>query len=1266
MKKFFIVPAVIALAFVCSCNKEQEEEGINIDITGEELTEFKASLPGTKTYLGEATGEVGSREWPNLWSNGDVISVNGVTSVALSTGDGYVGTDYAIFHMASAVSGPFYAAYPASAVSGYSAGSATITIPATQTFVAGSYDPASYIMLGKSNTETLSFNPMMGLIQLTTTAPASGTLYIKSITVEPVGEEKMSGSFTTTENYAGITGGSSSAITISAASGTTKTFGTVFTFAIPAQNYASGVRFRITAVPNADGTGAEQTMVFSKQSGFNVETGKLYPLTAPAFKESAVAISLIRALTSSSIQIRWNGANASNNKKKVWRIHAYTNSACTAEFGSGWTIPADPDSGFWDKDNSYLTFVVGGLARGTEYWFKVEDVQNGIMSAASSITTQSFSQVSMPESISTTGVVFAEDFNELPWGGTVCFRRSAGFRPSNTSSFSNLSTEGANFYRWDSWFSFRASALNTALTSSRLNNWMSQGDVYAHPGHIKLGTGSTAGWIVTPAFPVVSGKNAVVNVTLNATKYNDSAQSEYAIAVLNSSLVGSGSGYRAASFTWPDTSDETLYQTVSFSSNSEWQSRTAEGLVLNPGDRIVFGRRNGGGDTNPRLFVNSFTVEVTGIEDDLYKIYDVATLQYFMTNIPDAAIVTADINMSDQSFTTITGYTGTLYGNGHTISGLTVPMFDELKGTVRDLTLNSTLNITSKHADGSGVGIFAKKMTNNSELIGCTSKGSLVYCPSSAFTSKEQRVGGLVGYLNLGSLTDCRNEASVTLNDNGKSNDKAINLGGIAGQTYNTNRNYMTSCTNAGNVTNNCNTSAEIFVGGVCGKPWRTTFTDCKNENKDVSITITNTGPAGKQIAIGGLFGMLQEICILDGECYNTEAVLNTGTSSTSVRIGGFVGQADKNNTYNASSNKYHYNDGTVTENSGSTDLYVGGFCGYANNANVDISYCRNNGDIKIVGGTRNEIYVGGVIGLTTACVPFNYVQNSGDIIFDGLDISGQVFVGGVHGGWSSNVTDAQTVTGCRNSGAIKTKTTSANTDLKSSSESKKWTFIGGISGVGASDHETEDHSDFQTSEYFNNLFTVTGKTFNDCVNNGDIVLYLSLRFCAGGVIAWSDHNPPNCICTKKVQIFKHSSSGYTEAGRSICGGVVGICNLSTLSDMKFSGNLNTYGTTPMSFSGGIVGITMQNTTFSNCKVGGSIRGAGSGQGRCGLFCNHETKDLKYTFTSCIVKNGTTEYSGGSSATVSDNNLTIGKCVGVNVSASLATGASLPSVGSID
>ena len=175
MKKYLIITAVFA-AILASCSKDKEIE--TEDKIGGGITEFEADIPESKTYLGEK----GADGWPNYWSNGDVIYVHNVTSKALKTGDGYVGTNYARFSMnggVSPVGGKYYAAYPAARMSGWNSSTkkATVTIPATQTFTVGNYDPSAYVMVGTSTTQRLNFSPVMGLIKLTTTAPAEGTLY---------------------------------------------------------------------------------------------------------------------------------------------------------------------------------------------------------------------------------------------------------------------------------------------------------------------------------------------------------------------------------------------------------------------------------------------------------------------------------------------------------------------------------------------------------------------------------------------------------------------------------------------------------------------------------------------------------------------------------------------------------------------------------------------------------------------------------------------------------------------------------------------------------------------------------------------------------------------------------------------------------------------------------------------------------------------------------------------------------------------------------
>ena len=108
MKKLFI--ALTAFAVLASCSKEQEVETPEIapeNSVVKETVTFSATLPETKTALGEKEGNM----WPNYWSAGDMISVNGVSSEALD--DSFAGKAEAVFTV-DGIAAPFFAAYPAS------------------------------------------------------------------------------------------------------------------------------------------------------------------------------------------------------------------------------------------------------------------------------------------------------------------------------------------------------------------------------------------------------------------------------------------------------------------------------------------------------------------------------------------------------------------------------------------------------------------------------------------------------------------------------------------------------------------------------------------------------------------------------------------------------------------------------------------------------------------------------------------------------------------------------------------------------------------------------------------------------------------------------------------------------------------------------------------------------------------------------------------------------------------------------------------------
>ena len=460
-------------------------------------------------------------------------------------------------------------------------------------------------MLGSGSTTTLSFSQKMALLKIIPTAPAEGDQKVASVRIEAIGGEKLSGAFTT--DFSTLSGGTDNYVEMTAASPVA--FGSPFTIAVPAGTYSEGLRIKVVADD-------ESSMTISKTESVTLAAGTLYPVTAPEYLASNVSIRNLYVNSTSSISVRWYGANAANDHLKPWRIHVYTNSECTSEHSS-YYIPASAN-GLWTSVAEYHTFAIGGLDQGTKYWIRVEDAANGVFSDARSATTMEFTPVEMPTSDITSSaegtIVFAEDFSELKWGQEA-WHSSVGFLPSDLSSFSNYDTDGATFIDKETTAnnSFRRPEFNTALTSSRLNNWLSESSVYIHPGYLKLGTEGGAGFVITPEFPVESGKEAVVKVTVNACKYNASSADEWMVAVIKNPVNIKTPATRESDFAWMDITDLTLYQEVTVNSTS-WMDAEAVGLKLEDGDRIVFGRARNGLNSAARVCLNSIKVEVLGVQ----------------------------------------------------------------------------------------------------------------------------------------------------------------------------------------------------------------------------------------------------------------------------------------------------------------------------------------------------------------------------------------------------------------------------------------------------------------------------------------------------------------------------------------------------------------------------------------------------------------------------------------------------------------------------
>lgn len=225
----------VFLAMAASC-KEAPTDNETTETLCNVIT---ASAPSqiSKTALG---GKVGN-QYPLLWQPGDAIDVNGHSSEPLA--NEFVPASSASFVFGDALTSPYYAAYPASSVSGYSTGSATVTIPQDQSYVSGSFDPSSAIMLASGNRNGLAFSMKMSFIHLTVNEGTHTGHRISRVVVSSNGAEKMSGAFTTDYGSLSATEAGKTSIRIDIPGGLA--LGGDMFIAYLAQTYSQGLKIEI-------------------------------------------------------------------------------------------------------------------------------------------------------------------------------------------------------------------------------------------------------------------------------------------------------------------------------------------------------------------------------------------------------------------------------------------------------------------------------------------------------------------------------------------------------------------------------------------------------------------------------------------------------------------------------------------------------------------------------------------------------------------------------------------------------------------------------------------------------------------------------------------------------------------------------------------------------------------------------------------------------------------------------------------------------------
>ena len=379
-----------------------------------------------------------------------------------------------------------------------------------------------------------------------------------------------------------------------------------------------------------------------------------------------------------------------------------------------------------------------------------------------------------------------------------------------------------------------------------------------------------------------------------------------------------------------------------------------------------------------------------------------------------AAQVVANIDMTGVEWTPIEGFNGFTFDGGSTsgyaINGLTAPLFGSTNSTISNVKLTN-VNIAS---NGRLVlGAVACTLAAEGSLTNCHTSGNITVSNPDATIAANADLyktivyGGIVGISN-GPITNCVNEANITVNQvassdntvalhpavggvvgysvdgavtncvNGNTakttgainyhdNQKALlyvhHVGGVAGWRDAANTTELKNNTNYGAISYKANGAGSngisyesINVGGVAG------YTNGTAQNNDNYGTITVASCDVKALYVGGVISVVVPSVSPVQELHNhtgANITVNSNVTFSCLNVAGTLGalagglsDANGGGLFNSS------NDGTIAINastasdiatSASNYYRIGGVVGYINRS---VQGCENkaNGDITVQG----------------------------------------------------------------------------------------------------------------------------------------------------------------------------------------------------------------------------------------------------------------------------------------------------------------------------
>ena len=255
--------------------------------------------------------------------------------------------------------------------------------------------------------------------------------------------------------------------------------------------------------------------------------------------------------------------------------------------------------------------------------------------------------------------------------------------------------------------------------------------------------------------------------------------------------------------------------------------------------------------------------------------------------------LTADIDLKNVSFDAPASYAGTFDGNGKSIKNWVckAPMFGDLKGAVKNLTIDSSCSVELND-------VIATFLTNNNEgtIENCTNKAAMVVNTKGENTAAI-RIAPFAA-INKGTIKGCVNSGAIdfgVIKDDGQ----ATYIGGMAGTSSD---GSFLNCKNDAPLTltyTNGTTKAYKRVGGITSLASKVStgsiFNGCVNTQKGkITIVDNNATPLLANIYGAGIVAESESKMIAEMKNCKSFGDIYTNVNNDNARIAGLVANLKK------------------------------------------------------------------------------------------------------------------------------------------------------------------------------------------------------------------------------------------------------------------------------------------------------------------------------------------------------------------------------------